>query len=155
MVPNNSTKKYSLSTLKTLTNIFDELLIIADEKKENIILQNWDKIYELANKQEDINQHFDLSMLHENQNYTNLDKKDIPKKNLEILDLQIKLRDKIREYNEKEELNTKLLNDVLFIAKQKVEKFFNSYIKKATYSRKTINESNLWNDNPIMLDKFV
>ncbi|MCK4796075.1 MAG: hypothetical protein KAT05_01770, partial [Spirochaetes bacterium] len=68
---------------------------------------------------------------------------------------QIKLRDKIREYNEKEELNTKLLNDVLFIAKQKVEKFFNSYIKKATYSRKTINESNLWNDNPIMLDKFV
>ena len=151
MAMNTSLKKTTYkSNLTTLINIFKELSIISTKIQRNILKQNWQNLYKLAAKQEQLNLYFYKTISNLDTNDNNSFKRDT-----EIINLKNILKEKIKEYKETENINAKLLRDSLFIAKQKVEKFYNLNSEKETYSKEMKKDTNLWNNKPVMLDSFA
>ena len=79
-----------------------------------IVTQDWLKVYELSEDQEQLNKSFEESIM-------KLKKKNIKEDKKEIIDLKNVLKTRVREYKRIEFINSKLLKDALFAAKQKVK----------------------------------
>ena len=136
------------SNLETVLNILKELIVISLNMQNYIVTQDWLKVYELSEDQEQLNKSFEESIM-------KLKKKNIKEDKKEIIDLKNVLKTRVREYKRIEFINSKLLKDALFAAKQKVKYFFNNP-KAETYKKDMKKDNNIWNtDNPVILDKFV
>jgi hypothetical protein len=157
MVPNIALKKRNYtSVLKTLNNIFEELLKIAKDMQKSILSQNWDRIYDLSRKQEELNLYFNNSLITMEHNDPKKYSNDLTKdEQIEISLLRSRLKTKISKYKDIELINAKLLNDNLFVAKHKVDNIFNTGNKKDTYNKEMKKESELWEDKPVMLSKLA
>jgi hypothetical protein len=136
------------SNLETILNILKELIVISVNMQKYIVTQDWLKVYELSEDQEKLNKSFDDSIQKLNKRETKEDKK-------EIIDLKSTLKTRIKEYKRIEFINSRLLKDALFAAKQKVKYFFNND-KSQTYKKDMKKDNNIWDvNNPVILDKLV
>lgn len=136
------------SILNTLLNLLKELKIISLKMQKHIVKQEWIKVYELSEEQDNLNKNFDKSIvnLNKNQNFEN---------DMEIKSLKNDLKKQIKDYKEIEFINSKLLKDALFTAKQKVKYYFKNNNELDTYKKDMKKNSNIWNNNPVMLDKLI
>lgn len=156
MAPDLTTKKNNYeSILKTFNNIFDNLISISKEMQKSILTQKWENVTKLANAQEEINMHFNKALLLLEHNNIKLSELTNNEKESEMVSNKFKLRNKISTYKELENMNAKLLGDSLFVAEQKVEKYFNKKIETKTYSKEIKKESDLWKDKPVMLNRLA
>ena len=137
------------SELDTLNNILSQLISIAFDMQQNILKQKWNKVFELAESQKEVNCFFDEAIKDIKTNFQNN-----KNKNNEITKIKDELINKIARYKELEFINAKLLDDSLYTAKQKINKIFKAE-EKRTYSKNIKKESNLWSNSPIILDSFV
>ncbi len=136
------------SILNTLLYLLKDLKIISLKMQKYIVKQEWIKVYELSEEQDDLNKSFDKSIMSFNKNYS-IDN------DIEIKSLKNDLKNQIKDYKEIEFINSKLLKDALFAAKQKVKYYFKNNNEIDTYKKDMKKESNIWNNNPVMLDKFI
>lgn len=136
------------SNLETVLNILKELIFISLNIQKGIVTQNWLKVYELSEDQKQLNISFEESIL-------KIDDKSIKNNEKEIINLKNILKTRIKEYKRIEFINSRLLKDALYAAKQKVKYFFNNKEIK-TYKKDMKKDNNIWNtNNPVILDKFV
>ena len=136
------------SNLETVLNILKELIVISLNMQKYIVTQDWLKVYELSEDQEKLNKSFDESIM-------NLNKRNIKEDKKEIIDMKNVLKTRVREYKRIEFINSKLLKDALYAAKQKVKYFFNNS-NSETYKKDMKKDDNIWNTyNPVILNKLV
>ncbi len=136
------------SNLETVLNILKDLIIISLNMQKYIVTQDWLKVYELTEDQEKLNKSFDASIM-------KLNERNIKEEKKEITDLKNVLKTRIREYKRIEFINSRLLKDVLYVAKQKVKHYFNNDPQAETYKKDMKLDNNIWTDNPVLLDKIV
>lgn len=136
------------SILNTLLVLLKDLKIISLKMQKYIVKQEWIKVYELSEEQDNLNKSFDKSIEYFNKNLK-------IENDMEIKILKNDLKNQIKGYKEIEFINSKLLKDALFAAKQKVKYYFKNHNEIDTYKKDMKKESNIWNNNPVMLDKFI
>lgn len=157
MVPEHATltKRTHSILLKTFLNILNHLKTTSIEKQKSILDQDWDKLSEIAQKQEQLKQYIE-----ENQRaLDDLSSKDSQlfkaiKSEPENKALSTALQNTLNEYREIEKTNVKLLNDALYCARQKVTRLF-KLKPKCTYSKSLNQDVALWSENPVLLDKRI
>jgi len=140
-----------ISTLKTIKNILSELFSLCKKKQESILEQDWRLLLEISERQQSINNDFDI-ILNKLLNFTHFNNE---KEANEVLKIKNSIKEKINEYKELETLNKKLLKDAFYAAKQKAEKFFDSAYLDDTYTKDFKKDVTIWGNNPIMLDKTI
>jgi hypothetical protein len=139
------------TALMTLNNLFDKFILISEEKQKVILEQNWDELLLVSIEQDNLNKFFDDTM----KSYGNkFDLKNLHSNDQEIKKLKTELNEKIIKYKEVENLNFKLLRDAYFLAKIKVEKFFNKKVND-TYTRDLKKTQELWENTPYVLDSII
>ena len=136
------------SNLETVLNILKDLIVISLNMQKYIVTHDWLKVYELTEDQEKLNKSFDASIMKLKESNIKEDKK-------EITDLKNVLKTRIREYKRIEFINSRLLKDVLYVAKQKAKYYFNNNPQAETYKKDMKLDNNIWTNNPVLLDKIV
>ena len=139
------------SILVSLLCIFEKLIEITKEKQKSILNQDWNNVFLLANEQAEVVDFFnkkDRELKEFSSFLKKIDDKDIN-------NLKQKLKEYVKNYKETENLNSQLLNDHLFTAKQKLEKLFNIKVKNNTYTRDKKKSNELWDNNSVVLNKIV
>jgi len=149
MAKENSNPKY-ISNLKTLLNIFEKLQIIAKNKQKTILEQKWDELYSISEEQKSVNSYFDTTM-----KYLDMEKSNLKINDSEVNKIKKEIKEKMMSYKEIENTNLRLLNDSFFFAKQKVEKVFNKKLNNETYNRDLKTVKDLWDNSPIIFDRFI
>lgn len=148
---NNLILEYK-SCLHTLMNIFDSLQNISKEKQSYILSQKWDELTDITMRQEDILQYIDdtqrkIQILSLQEEFKKADK------NADIIFKKLQIKEKIQKYQNSENLNVKLLDDVFFTAKQKIKHFTNTHEEDKCYTKDV--KKNLWGKRPLILDKYI
>ena len=109
------------SILLSFATILDKLLAISVNKQNAILEQNWNEVFLLTNEQQDVAKFINdkdtelvqvLNMVGMQQD-SKLD------------DLKSRIRELIACYKETESLNAKMMDDNMFIVKQKFEQLYN------------------------------
>jgi len=144
----NDSELRTKSNIDTLINIFSQLSKNAEHMQKSIINQQWENLYSLAKEQEDANKYLNTFIKDMNDNTI----KELLNMDNESNKFRKKLKKIIEKYRETETLNSKLLKDSFFAAKQKVENYFNQKDSDTYTSKK---EQELWPDNPILLDQLI
>ena len=149
MAKENSDMKH-LSNLKTLVNIFEKLRIIAKNKQKTILEQKWEELYSISEEQKEANLYFDKTM-----KFLEIDNSQDKNNGNESEKIKKEIKDIMMNYKEIENTNLRLLNDSFFFAKQKVEKIFNKKLNNDTYNKDLKMVKDLWDNSPIILDRFI
>ncbi len=139
------------SILLSLLCIFEKLIEITNEKQKFILNQDWNNVFLLANEQREV-VNFLNQKDKELREFSNFLKR-VDDKN--INEMKQKLKEYVKEYKNKENLNAQLLSDHLFTAKQKLEKLFNIKVKNDTYTRDMKKVNDMWDNSSIVLNKIV
>ena len=149
MAKENFQLKY-LSNLKTLLNIFVKLRLIAKNKQKIILEQKWEELYSISEEQKEANLYFDKTM-----KFLEIDNSQDKNNGNESEKIKKEIKDIMMNYKEIENTNLRLLNDSFFFAKQKVEKIFNKKLNNDTYNKDLKMVKDLWDNSPIILDRFI
>ena len=148
MVPEKLSDQNYKSIIESLNQILYQLKQSSLEKQNVILKQDWTRLRALSEEQDEL-----LSFLDVKQKKLSL--YDDQRNNGSLKDIHLTIKKSIDDYREIEADNIRMLNDTLFVAKQKVEKIFRKQSGQKTYSKDLKKESNLWNNNPAVLDKFI
>jgi hypothetical protein len=142
------------SILSTILNTLDKMEELSRDKQKLILSKKWESLYTMSQEQQEVIFFFnqaesDLKRITANPDYSTV------KNNPDILLLKLRIKEKIFKYEEMESINRRLLKDFLYVAKQKVKEFFNQDEKETTYTSELDKKSQLWDQKPFVLDKFV
>lgn len=142
------------STLHTIMNVFDKLSEISKTKQKCILGQKWESLRDVAKSQQEVHKFIesaekDLEIIGKQ------DTENLLKNNSELVFLRLRIRDKIEKYREQETINSRLLKDVLYVTREKVKVFLQKEDNGKTYNASLKNDEQIWDDCPMLMDKFV
>lgn len=139
------------SILASFMLILKKLTLLSVKKQEAILKQNWNDVFIIANEMEEIADFVNkkdgelVNIIKITDMFTNSD----------IQALKKEIKELIIGYKEVENTNARLLNDNLFVVKQKFEKLYNKKGRKETYE-KDLNKKNMIFDNrSIVLNRLA
>ena len=154
MAPTTTMEDYSIqlkSILLSFINIFEKLLEVSVKKQQAIVEQKWNEVFLLTNEQEEIAEFINKK----DGELQKVLKTANAMKNSGFDMLKSKIRELIGCYKEVENLNTKLLNDNLFVVKQKFEKIYNIRNDKEPYSKDLKKNKNVIENRSLVLNRFA
>jgi hypothetical protein len=147
MAKNNS-NFYVKSTLSSIYNLIDEFTNNALKMQKSILSLEWQNVYNLSIEQNELNSILDSILTKINNNHESTEN--------EIINLKTDLKSKMNEFKEIQKINSKLLKDNLTSAKMKVKTIFkNKNNLNNNYSEKLKSDSNLWNENAMILNRLA
>ncbi len=150
MVPN---KKDSKVLLNALLEVLNRMKTIVKEKQLMIINAKWSELNTLSEEQQTVSSA--LNELLSRMTYNRAKGINRDDCDSDISEMKLRIKQLIMSYKEVESVNIKLLNDVMFATKQKVEKIYNLKPDSPTYTKEAnISSKEVWREGPVMLDRF-
>ncbi|MBP7554181.1 MAG: hypothetical protein KA885_12215, partial [Spirochaetes bacterium] len=139
------------SILASFLVILKKLTLLSVRKQEAILKQNWNDVFIIANEMEEIADFVNKK----DGELVNIIKITDIFSNSDIQAVKKEIKELIIGYKEVENTNARLLNDNLFVVKQKFEKLYNKKGRKDTYE-KDLNKKNMIFDNrSIVLNRLA
>ncbi len=141
--------------LNSILNVLKRSYEIVTHKQSLILEARWDELYEISKTQQEVGVAFN-GILQELNAFEQANVAYKERVDANVSSLKHMIKSLIMNYKEIESINIKLLNDNMYVARQKVEKVFNLKPEKPSYDRELKDQNKkIWSYGPVVLDRFV